>query len=235
MEALFAMLFFIASLFRSSPFDFLVRLDFLVGEIGMFSCEIRFVDDGIFDRRRFGEGLLSLRAVLLLCGRRSGALVSVGNDGAETGLPPANKLCIDGCLFNGAVFCEINGGLPAFPLNGFFEDFGLVGEGSIGISSSSEASESTSCGLQRASASAAAAKMFLPVLGAFVTPFLRGDNAREAIEIGDGSAISISIGVPAGAPANIVCARPKGVLVVFLIAFIGSGDSIETSVKSVDD
>ena len=65
-----------------------LRLDFRVGDNGTFSCEMRFVDDGIFDRRRFGEELLSLSAVVLGCGRRSGALESVGKVGAVAAFPP---------------------------------------------------------------------------------------------------------------------------------------------------
>ncbi len=65
-----------------------LTLDFRVGDSGMFSCEIRFVDDGIFDRRRFGEELRSLRVVVLGCGRRSGALDNVGSVGAVAAFPP---------------------------------------------------------------------------------------------------------------------------------------------------
>jgi hypothetical protein len=230
------MLFFAANLLKSSlpalPF---VRLDFRVGEIGWFSCEMRFVEEGIFDSRRFGEELLSPRTALLLCGRRSGALKRVGMMGTETGFPAANIFGCDTCFCTGAVFCEIKGGRAPFDLKGFLVDFCRVGEGTGGRSSSSETSESTSVGLQRASASppaaAAAAKMLRPVLGALVAPLRRGDSDKEAIEIGDGSAISMSIGVP----ANIVWARPKGVRAVFLTNFAGSGESIDRSVSSVDD
>lgn len=73
------MLFLVAILLRSSVFEALdFRLDFRVGDNGAFSCEIRFADDGILDRRRFGEELRSLRAVLLVCGRRSGAVDNIG-------------------------------------------------------------------------------------------------------------------------------------------------------------
>ena len=82
-------MFFVASLFRSIPaldaFDF--RLDFRVGERGIFSWEMRFVDDGILESLRFGDELRSLSTVLLGCGRRSGALPRVGNCGALTGFP----------------------------------------------------------------------------------------------------------------------------------------------------
>jgi hypothetical protein len=91
-------------------------------------------------------------------------------------------------------------------LNGFFEGLGRVGEGTGGrSSSSSSSSEVIIVGCQRASApaAAAAAKIFRPVLGAFVPPLRRGERESEAMEIGDGSDISTSIGVPAP-PANIV-------------------------------
>lgn len=63
-----------------------------------------------------------------------------------------------------------------------------------------------------------------------MAPLRRGERESEAMDMGDGSAISISIGVP----ANIVWARPKGVLVLFLRALVGSGESIERSVRSVE-
>ena len=96
----------------------------------------------------------------------------------------------------GAVFCEINGGLEPFALNEFLADFCRVGDGTRGRSSSPESSESISCGCHRASAPVAAAKIFLPALGALVAPLRRGDNESEAMDIGEGSAISTSIGVP---------------------------------------
>jgi hypothetical protein len=99
------MLFFVAILLRSSPvleaFD--LRLDFRVGDSGTFSCEMRFVDDGIFDRRRFGEELRSFRAVVLVCDRRSGALERVGKAGAVAALPPS-MLVWEACFCIGAVF-----------------------------------------------------------------------------------------------------------------------------------
>ena len=83
------MLFLVAILLRSSVFEALdFRLDFRVGDNGAFSCEIRFADDGILERRRFGEELRSLRAVLLVCGRRSGAADNVGTVAAF----PAKRL-----------------------------------------------------------------------------------------------------------------------------------------------
>jgi len=94
----------------------------------------------------------------------------------------------------------MRGGREPFALNGFFEDFCRVGDGTEGRSSSPESSESMSCGCHRASAPAAAAKMFLPALGALVAPLRRGDREREAIDMGDCFAISTSIGVL----ANIV-------------------------------
>lgn len=134
----------------------------------------------------------------------------------------------------GAVFWEIRGGRPPAGLNGFFEDLGRVGDGRTGISSSSSSSEFISVGCQRASAAAAVANILRPALGALVPPLRLGEREREAIEIGDGSDISTSMGVPAW-PANIVCARPNGVRVLFLRGFVGSGESMESSVKSVDD
>jgi len=192
---------------------------------------MRFVDDGILDNLLFGEGLRSLRAVLLACGRKSGAFDSVGSTGAVFALPAAKMLGCEVCFWMGAVFCEIKGGRPPLDLKGFFPDFGRVGDGT-GRSSSSESSELMSAGCQRASAAPfAAAKMFRVELGALVAPLRRGEREREAMEIGDGSAISISIGVP----ANIVCARPNGVRALFLRAFVGSGESSDNSVRSVDD
>lgn len=119
-------------------------------------------------------------------------------------------------------------------MNGFLDDFGRVGEGRTGISSSSSSSsEVKRVGCHLASAAAAAAKMLRPALGAFVAPPRRGERDKDAIDIGEGSDISTSIGVPA--PAAYVCARPNGVLVLFLRGFMGSGESIESSVKSVDE
>jgi hypothetical protein len=115
------------------------------------------------------------------------------------------------------------------------EDLTRVGDGRVGTSSSSESSEFNNVGCHLASAPAAAAKMLRFELGALVPPLRRGDSESDAIEIGDGSAISISIGVPCPCPANIVCARPNGVLVLFLRTLVGSGDSIDKSVSSVED
>ena len=214
---------------RSSAVEALdFRLGLRVGDKGAFS---RFVTEGIFDRRRLGELLRSFRAALLDCGRRSGALDSVGNAGAVVALAK-----IFGWLLGfgiGAVFWEIRGGRPLAGLNGFFEDFGRVGEGTGG-SSSSDASSSEVRSVGCHLASAPLAKIFDPALGAFVAPLRRGERESEAIDIGDGSDISTSIGVPAP-PANIVWARPNGVRVLFLSALTGSGESIDNSVKSVDE
>ena len=202
-----------------------------VGEIGMFSWEMRLVDDGILDSLLLGEVHRSLRAVLLLCGRRSGALDKVGSVGTVFAFAAAKMLGCDGCLLIGAVFWEIKAGRVPFALKGFLDDLGRVGDGT-GRSSSSESSELVSLGCHRASAPpAAAVKIFRPVLGAFVAPLRRGESERDAMEIGDGSAISTSIGVP----ANIVCALPKGVRVLFFSAFVGSGELVDKSVRSVVD
>lgn len=80
----FAMLFFTASLFKSSPevvflcFKLLLR----VGERELLSLPWRFVELGILDSLLFGELLRSFSAVPLFCGLRSGALDNVDNDGA---------------------------------------------------------------------------------------------------------------------------------------------------------
>jgi len=94
----------------------------------------------------------------------------------------------------------MRGGCELFALNGFFEDFCCVSNRTEGRLLSLKSSESMSCGCHRASAPAAAAKMFLPALGALVAPLRRGDREREAIDMGDCFAISTSIGVL----ANIV-------------------------------
>lgn len=86
----FAMLFLTAILFKSSPaFPFLplVRLVFLVGDVGSLSEPKMFAELGILDSRRFGDVLRSLNTVLLVWGRRSGGLDRVGIDGAVTALP----------------------------------------------------------------------------------------------------------------------------------------------------
>lgn len=71
--------------------------------------------------------------------------------------------------------------------------------------------------------------------GGFVAPLRLGDNEREAMAMGLGDAISMSMGVPAW-PTNIVWARPNGVLVLlFLSSLDVSGLSIEYSVLSVFD
>jgi hypothetical protein len=71
--------------------------------------------------------------------------------------------------------------------------------------------------------------MFLPCTGTFEAPALRGDNDKDAKEIGDASVISTSMGVP----ANIVWALENGVLVLFLRAS-GAGESTaDMSVTSV--
>ena len=115
-------------------------------------------------------------------------------------------------------------GLAAPLANGLFLDLGRVGEGT-GRSSSSSESESRRRGCKRISAFAfAAAKMFRLVPGALAPLFRRGDRDKEAIEIGDGSAISISMGVPC--TLNMVCARENGVLVDFLNGLLGSGDMV---------
>lgn len=92
----FAVILFLAAiLVRSSllpdlPF---VRLLLRVGEVGaLFSLVMRFVEEGILESRRLGDVGRSLRAVLLDCGRRSGALDNVGNDGAVAALPAAKIL-----------------------------------------------------------------------------------------------------------------------------------------------
>lgn len=131
----------------------------------------------------------------------------------------------------GAVACDMRAGRPFDGLNGFFEDFTRVGDGWRARSSSSSESDESKVGCHLSRGSPAAAKIFLPVLGALAPPFRRGDKANDAIDIGEGSAISTSIGVP----ANIVWALPKGVRVLFFNAFTGSGDSIDNSVRSVVD
>lgn len=80
----FAMLFFTATLLRSSPalaflcFKLLLR----VGDRGLFSWPCRFVELGILDSPLFGELLRSFNAMPLPWGLRSGAPESVGNVGA---------------------------------------------------------------------------------------------------------------------------------------------------------
>ena len=155
------------------------------------------VEDGILESRRFGELLRSLSAAWLDCGLRSGALDSVGNVGAVLGFPAAKMLGCDTCFWIGAVLWEIKGGRTPLDLKGFLVDFCRVGDGIGGRSSSSDSSEVRSVGCHRASAPAAAAKILRPVLGALVAPPRRGDSDSEAMEIGEGSAISTSIGVPA--------------------------------------
>lgn len=98
---------------------------------------MRFVEDGIFDNLRLGDELRSFKAVTLGCGRKSGALDSVGSDGAVTALPTPKVFGWLPTFPSGAVFCEINGGRQPAGLNGFFDDFGRVGEGTGGRSSSS--------------------------------------------------------------------------------------------------
>jgi hypothetical protein len=118
--------------------------------------------------------------------------------------------------------------------NGFLDDIGLVGDG-IGTSSSSSESEFIRIACKRSlDGLSASAKMLRPV-GALIAPFLLGDRESEAMDIGDGSAISISAGVPALC-ANIVCARPKGVRAVLLRALGCSGESSsDRLVRSVAD
>ena len=92
-----------------------------------------------------------------------------------------------------------------------------------------------SVGCQRASASAAFSKMLLPLVGALVPPLRLGDRESDAMDIGDGSDISTSIGVPGTAcsrPAK-VCARAKAPLALFFRGCVGSGESMERSVRSV--
>jgi hypothetical protein len=127
------------------------------------------------------------------------------------------------------VFCAMSCGRAPAGLKGFLIDFWRVGDGGIATSSSSSVSDVIKVGCHLSRGSPAAAKMFPPVLGAFTPPFRRGDRDNEAIEIGDGSAISMSIGVP----ANIVCALPNGVRVLFFRTLAGSGESIDNSVISV--
>jgi hypothetical protein len=100
------MLFFTASLLRSSPPDppFFFKLLFRVGDCGAFSWLMRFVDDGIFDNLRFGEELRSLSAVLLACGRRSGALDKVGKVGAVATFPAPKMFGWLPAFVSGAVF-----------------------------------------------------------------------------------------------------------------------------------
>ena len=77
--------------------------------------------------------------------------------------------------------------------------------------------------------------MLAPLTGAFVPPLRLGDRDKEAMDIGEGSDISTSIGVPGAAgncPAK-VCARAKPPLALLFSGFMGSGESTESSVKSV--
>lgn len=98
----------------------------------------------------------------------------------------------------GAVFCVISGGLLEATLlpNGFLEDLAARdGDGAVGRSSSSSESE-LMIGCQRSRGSRlAAAKILRPLVGAFAAAPRRGERAREARDIGDGSPISISWGV----------------------------------------
>lgn len=104
---------------------------------------------------------------------------------------------------------------------GFVLDvFWRVGEGTTGVSSSSSSSEFIRVGCQRASASAALSKILLPLTGALVPPLRLGERDRDAMDIGDGSDISTSIGVPGATgvcPAK-VCARAKPALALFFKA-----------------
>lgn len=119
----FAILFLTAILLKSSPPEFpffpLVKLGLRVGDVGVFSYPGRFVELGILESRRFGDVLRSLRAVLLACGRRSGALDNVGREGAVTALPAAKMFPCKLFFGIGAVLCESKGGLPVAGLKGF--------------------------------------------------------------------------------------------------------------------
>lgn len=124
----------------------------------------------------------------------------------------------------------MSGGRPFAGLNGFLVDFTRVGDGGEGRSGSSSSSESERmCACMRGPP--AAAKMFLTGWCGWAPPLRLGDRDRDAIDMGEGSPISTSMGVP----TNIVWALPKGVRVPFLTAFVGSGDSIDNSVRSVVD
>ncbi len=63
-----------------------------------------------------------------------------------------------------------------------------------------------------------AVKMLDGLCGALVAALRRGERDSEAMVMGDGDAISMSMGVPAAwlGAANMVCARAKGVRVFFL-------------------
>ncbi|KAG7151216.1 hypothetical protein HYQ46_013024 [Verticillium longisporum] len=77
---------------------------------------------------------------------------------------------------------------------------------------------------QRALAVAVAlALKMLPgfVDGALVASLRLGDKDSDAMAIGEGDTISISMGVPAW-PANMVWARPKGVRAVFFGPSLGT-------------
>jgi hypothetical protein len=81
MLAFMAILFLIASLFRSAGSELLagpfrVKLGFLVGDAPGSGPIL--ADDGILERRRLGELGLSFRTLLLVAGRRSGWLDDVG-------------------------------------------------------------------------------------------------------------------------------------------------------------
>jgi hypothetical protein len=197
-----AMLFLIASLLRSAGSELLVafrlKLGFRVGD-ALASTPI-FAVDGIFERRRLGELFLSFNALLLAVGRRSGWLDEVGRPGAGFVFAAAKMFDWLFSLWTGAVFWDTSAGRPPNALNGFFEDFWSVGDGGTTKSSSSSESDDVRVGGKSSRGPPAAANIFAPELGALIAPFRRGERDNDAIDIGDGSAISISIGVA----ANIV-------------------------------
>lgn len=235
------MLFFMATREMSSIVVLRVKEILRVGE----ETSWRFAEDGIFERRRLVgdvDVFFCLRFEEEAAAARSGAfndnnigpeadagLFIVVSDGLERCKGLKDPLCI------GAVFWVIRGGrLEAFVPNGFLEDFARVGDGTAGKSSSSSESEFI-IGCHRSRGSRlAAAKMLRPVNGTFAAAVRRGERAREARDIGDGSPISISMGV--FWTLNIVWARAKGVRVLFLRDLTGStGESSEMSVHSFDD
>src|SRR5699024_2207242 len=124
-----------------------------------------------------------------------------------------------------AVFCRKSGRAGA--LNGSGLTLGRVGEGRAGVSSSS--SEYDRAGSNLGFCRSGSAKIFLPD-PVFCAAVRRGDNEREAIDIGEGSAICMSTG-----ESITVLERHSGVRVSFLISLFpfADGDSWDRWLLSV--
>lgn len=122
-------------------------------------------------------------------------------------------------------------------VKGFLVDrAGRVGDGTRASSPESEsiAKLPRSRGTSQRPSPAAAKMLLWLVAGALVAAFRRGESDRDEIVMGEGDAISMSIGVPGAPAANIVCALAKGVLAFFFVNWPEvSGESIDKSVMSV--